>query len=80
MGILTEIELDNIKDEMKSIGGGINFIPVMEKENKTIFLDRYNEIVYFIEDDDFNKCYQKYEKNVFIGLIEELKKDNWKMI
>ena len=42
----------------------------MRKNNKTAFLDRLNNIIYFVEDHDFEQCYEKHTKNIFISMIK----------
>lgn len=77
MGILTKDEIKKINAIIDDLYSGINLVPVMKKENRTAVLDKINNVVYLILDDDFDKCYKKQKKIDFIASIDGLKKEGW---
>ena len=80
MGILNENEIKKIDSQISNITSGINYVSVMEKGNKTIVYNKQDKVVYFLENDDFNKCYKKISQSDFQKSVNELKKDGWQII
>jgi hypothetical protein len=80
VGILSESEIKTINAQIGDISAGINYVPVMENGNKAIVYNKQDKIVYFVEDDDFNKCYKKQPLLDFKKSVDELKRDGWLII
>ena len=80
MGILTKAELQEIRDRILDNYSGINFIPVMKKGRDMIWLDRLNNIVFFLENNDFASCFKKQSKDDFKNSVDELKNEEWNFI
>ena len=60
----------------------VPFYPLMKKGEDTIVIDKSKEerMVYYLKDNDFNKCYKKQTFVEFKVNIEELKMDNWILV
>jgi len=84
MGILTKEEIDEIYDYMGSPDRlvAVPFYPLMQRGNDTIVIDKSKKqrIVYYLKNDDFNKCYKKQNFEEFKNIIEKLKKENWTLL
>jgi len=80
MGILTDSEIKKITSQISNVASGINYVSVMENGSKTIVYNKQDKIAYFIENDDFNKCYKKQPLSEFKESVDELKKQGWKVI
>jgi len=80
MGILTDNEIKKITSQISNVSSGINYVSVMENGNNTIVYNKQDKVVYFIENDDFDKCYKKQPLADFQKSVDDLKKDGWQII
>jgi len=80
MGILSDSEIKKIYSQIGDISSGINYVTVMENGNKSIVYNKQDKIVFFIENDDFKKCYKKISQSEFHKSVDELIKQGWKII
>ena len=80
MGLLSDKELKQIHEQISSIHSGLNYVPLMKKDNKTIILDKIKKSVYYVEDNSFEKCYKIQTKEKFMGISKDLQKEGWIII
>jgi len=80
VGILTEKEIQSIKDRIRDPYTGINFIPIMKKEADIAWFDRLEGIVFFLRNDNFSQCFRRLSKDAFKASVKELESDGWSFI
>jgi hypothetical protein len=80
MGILTEKEIIKITSQIGMMASGINYVPLMIKDNNTIVYNKQEKIVFFIKNNNIWECYKKISQQEFQDSIEELKKDGWEIL
>ena len=79
-GILPQNEVLSLSERIKDNHSGITLVPVAEKGNSIIILDKILNFVYFLENYSFEKCYKKQQKEDFIGTINALEKEGWAIL
>jgi hypothetical protein len=84
MGILTKEQINEIYkyngDPARLVA--VPFYPVMQREKDTIVIDKSKKqhILYFLKNNDFNKCYMIQTLEYFKHNMEKLKRKGWNIV
>ena len=78
MGLLDNKEIQNIQQEFADgLIGSFTIIPILRKGSDAVFFRRSNHKIYFLENNDWKKCYKILDKVDFKKEKQELINSGW---